>query len=76
MKAIQRLTNGFLDGSKGIFSVGCSLTTLSAPTHIPGRSRKFAPCSNIKLWAVQEMTSKINELYPEYNLPFGNLTNA
>jgi len=55
MKAIKRFTNRFPDGSNGIFSVGCGLTTLSAPTIIPGRSRKLAPCSNTKLKVVQGM---------------------
>lgn len=76
MMPTERLTNGFPDGSTG-FSVGCRLTTLSAPTTTPGRSRKFAPYRKIeprvnKEWKI----NVINELNQEYNLLFWNLTNT
>lgn len=72
----ERLTNGFPDGSNG-FSVGSRLATLSSPTIIPGRSRKFAPYSHNKLRVNNEwIKSVIHELNLDYNLAFWNLTNT
>lgn len=72
-KATERLTKGFPDGSSNGFSVGCRLTTLSAPTTKPGRSRKFAPYSNnIKLRVDREwIKSTIHELNQITTFRFG-----